>query len=203
MDPISSNDYELLYMIYQKDEHSLQELIQKYVILINDAIFYYFNIETNNIKNDELLQEGMYLLYSAIYAFRSDRNATFATFFHRILKNKLTNCYRKLYTYEGMCVREMLSLDFTVNHHDLVESIANRDITLEGIHYLYIARMREMVREMCKGLRPVECEIVTMRVAGDSYREIAESLHIDEKKVDNVLRKVRKRKGLIDSEDTL
>ena len=201
MDPLSNNDYELLYMIYQKDEHSLRLFVEKYMVLIHDAIFFYFNVETNNVKSDELLQEGLYLLYGAIYAYRSDRNATFATFFHRILQNRLTNCYRKLSTYEGGCVRTMLSLDHMVNEYGvpLLETIPNRDITLEGIHYLYVSSVKAVVKEMCKDMYPLECEIIGMRVAGDSYREIADSLSIDEKKVDNVLRKVRKLKGLIDS----
>lgn len=202
---INSNDYELLYMIYQMDEYSLQILVKKYQKLLKIAVRYYFRVYNLDVATEELFYDTMTLLYDAIYAYRMDRQANFSTFFHSILHNKLTNYYRYLHTYEGACLRKMVSLDYIVGDSNIpfVEKVANRDLSLEGIYYLYQENANRIFERLSLGLKPMEMHILRLRLDGGSYREIANMLNIDEKKVDYVLSKVRKNKGFIDYDDTL
>lgn len=197
---INSNDDELLYLIYQMDELSLQQFVDKYAAIISETITFYFNFPRKHYLSDDIMADAISLLYDAIYSYRFDMETNFATYFHKILKNMLTNVTRAAFTFEGKCLRSSVSLDYQVKdaYSPMLDVIPNKDITLEGVHYLDKTQYHETIEKMCESLNARERRILFLRLKGHSYREIAELLHIDKKKVDNTLHKIRKKKGFID-----
>lgn len=200
MEEIDSNDYELLYMIYQMDEASLQCLVDKYTEPAQNEIFYFLSISPYSQKGQELMLECVRILYNTIYTYRMDKGTTFATFYHHVLRNYMINYCRSLYTYEGICERSLVSLDSVIVEDSMVllDTIANKDKTLEGIYCIYQEHVRHEFKEMRKYYKPFEMYILHLRLEGWSYREIGKELKLEPRTVGYVLQKMRKNKGFID-----
>lgn len=200
MEEINSNDYELLYMIYQMDEDSLQCLVDKYIETAQNEIFYFLNMSPFETKGEELMQECIRILYESVYTYRIDKGTTFRTFYHHVLHNMMINYCRSKYTYEGICERTMLSLDEMLVEDSmcLLDLIPNQDITLEGIKCIDEEAIRYEFKKMAKTYKPVEMFILYLRLHGWSYNDIAKELKVENRAVGYVLRKMRKNKGFID-----
>lgn len=194
MEEIDSNDYELLYMIYQMDENSLQCLVDKYLETAQNEIFYFLNMSPFTPKGEELMQECIRILYESVYTYRSDKGTTFSTFYHHVLHNMMINYCRAKYTYEGVCERMMISLDSMLVEDSmcLMDVIPNQDPTLEGISCLYEESIFCEFKRMALRYKPHEMWILYLRMLGWSYREISMELKIEERTVGYVLGKMRK-----------
>lgn len=193
---IGENDYELLYLIYQMDEFSLQTLINKYAKICEIIIYSFLPREKNESFYDEIMAECYIQLYQAVYSFRQDFDANFSTFFQHILKHHLTNFYRKRNTYQGRCQHKQVSLDAFV--HDgtvaLIDLIPNTDITLEGIYYLYQESANQYLKRMYSSLKAWEISVIELRLTGYTYLDIAKRLGVEVRQVEYVLTKLRNRK---------
>lgn len=200
MEEINSNDYELLYMIYQMDEDSLQCLVDKYLEIAQNEIYYFLNMSPFGAKGEDLMQECIRILYESVYTYRSDKGTTFRTFYHHVIHNMMINYCRSKYTYEGICERSMISLDemLVEDSFTLLERIPNQDKSLEGIKSIYEETIRCEFRKMAKYYKPIEMRILFLRLEGWTYDEIGRKLKIDSRTVGYVLRKMRKNKAFID-----
>lgn len=192
----SENDYELLYMIYQMDELSLQTLVKKYELMC-EVVIHNFITSAEEYQFEELMLGCVEQLYHAIYCFRMDQNTNFATFFKQVLKYYLTNFYRKWHTFRGKCMRHQVSLDAYVRDFDctLMDMIPNSDLTLEGIYVLNQEGMKHNLKRLYKHLMPWEQEVLELRIKGYSYQEIAKKLDVETRQVEYVLIKLKKWKS--------
>lgn len=187
-----SNDYELLYMIYQMDEYSLKLFVLKYKKFILKFLHktHMYSYLVHYV--DDILAEGVKLLYQSIYAYRNDGCATFSTFYYSVLHNGLISfLYNK---HCGLMINQgsALSLDKMVEDQMFLEdSLRNRNVTLEGAYYLEVDAYERSLRKILRYLHPSERQIIMLRIDGYSYIEIAKKLKIERKKVDNTIRKVR------------
>lgn len=196
MDRKHSNDYELLYMIYQMDEVSLQILVMKYRGLIKQRIHsYYWGVNISPCF-DDILSDSLELLYASIYAYRDDQSATFFTYFYCVLENNFATIYRNYQRDRIACKGNLIELDYMIEDTNLHHSdhVMNQDITLEGIYYLHLSDYQMKLNRVLRKLRPQERAIVLERIKGYSYEEIAKKFCVDVKKVDNTLSKVRNRR---------
>lgn len=196
----SENDYELLYMIYQMDEGSLQRLLDKYYKYSESQIHYYLYHDEIKLFAEECLAETPALILKAIYAYRLDKKTTFSTFYHQLFHHHMINYRRRYWTYNGQCERNQLSLDTFVNDNNntLMNTVVNDDITLEGIYILYQEEYKYVIKQLFVNLRPIEQKVIMMYRDGYSYHDIASALHLNHRQVEYILTKVRKSKALID-----
>ena len=67
MDYKTINDYELIYLVNEKNEDAFNIIFKKYENLINKyANYYYNNYKQKGVNKDELNQEGKIGLYMAL-----------------------------------------------------------------------------------------------------------------------------------------
>lgn len=196
MDRNDSNDFELLYGIYQMDEHSLQTLLDKYSVVITNTLRNYFIRSILILHGEELFQEATILLYETIYGYRYDCEASFATYYRNVLHNMLTNFYRSLYTYGSQYVRDIVSLDIKIGPYDstFLDFLPNENTSFEGVYFLQQFEMAQLIDKYANRLQDEERNIFFLRIKGYSYKEIAKLLNINKKRVDNTLQKIRKQK---------
>lgn len=204
MDPDNRyNDCELLYMIYQMDEESLGILMQKYLQdcerKMRKRMFYTEYCESG----EDLMMDITLLLYESIYFFRLDKGTQFSTYFHHIFEYKMSNFFRKKQTYKYQCRSDMDSLDRLVydaceHKRAIVTFMVNKDRSFEGVHTARVSEIKEILAQYLKTQDPLSWQIITLRIQGWSFQDIARILNIDRRKAEYVLSKVRKHKPLID-----
>lgn len=187
------NDNELLYMIHQEDEQALAILIQKYHSVIQYQIKKYQKKGVYTI--DDYYQLALIKLVHAIYHYREDKDASFHYYFMEIVRRSFIDHFRHCNSYNGFQEAYCISLDMEVHEEgtyytmmDFVNTPERREhIILEFLEYL----------QACKAyLKPIEIKIINYRLLGYSYRQIAHKLNINEKKVDNTIRKIRNKKTI-------
>lgn len=198
---LQDEDSEYLYMIHQKDDESLKMLISKYRRILNKVL--YESTFYAKWMNDysEVRQIALVILYDAILAFRDDQLSSFQHYYLHILKNQLIDETRKRNRYY-----DVVSLDTPIYEDTgvyLKDCIVNTEPRYEAD---WLIRRQMMELKLEKWYAPmdyVEKQVLRLRYYGFSYQEIAAYLHINEKKVDNTIHKIRKRKGMIDYNSTL
>lgn len=198
----SENDYQLLYMIYQMDEDSLEKLLNKYYKYSVKMLHRYLFREEYRLFGSDCLNDAQALIMKAVYAYRNDRNTAFRTFYHRLFYHLIINYRRHYYrTMIGSIERRTLSLDSSLgdtNNNTFMDMVVNDDITLEGVYTLHKEEYRYVMKKLLVELHPIEQRAVLLHQSGYSYRDIAAILHINMRQVEYILTKVRKSKALID-----
>ncbi len=197
----SDQDDLLLYLIYQMDESSLQELVEKYALYNRAQLRYYLNAEELEGNEEDCLAELTSLLLKAIYAYRQDQNALFSTFYHCFLEHYIANYRRQFWSFQNRSQKKTLSLDSYVSDHGMRQHhdyVANRDITLEGIYTLYTEQRNHILRSLFHDMTALECRVILLKLEGFTYEAIAKRLNMDTRQVEYILAKVRKSKALID-----
>jgi len=86
------NDYELLYLIYEKDDIALDIMFRKYIPLIKARIKA-FRIKPRN--QEDFLQEGLLVLNKAIQRYNPDFKKTFTKYFDMILQRRFIQILKK------------------------------------------------------------------------------------------------------------
>ncbi len=135
----------------------------------------------SSIEFDDLFQEGLTGLMSAIYSFQEDKNTSFRTYAEKCISNRilsvLKSCTRKKNTPPGGVVSlEDIEIPSTFSPEDKVIS----DEQTEDIYSF-----------LNNELSSLENSVIRLYLAGESYGKIALNLGITEKSVDNAVQRVR------------
>ena len=89
------NDYEILFLVNEKNENAEEILINKYKNLINKYIEEYKNIAVQNgLEECDLYQEGLLGLTNAIKTFDQSKEASFFTYANICIKTKIQTAIR-------------------------------------------------------------------------------------------------------------
>ena len=95
MDYRDFNDYELLSYIAENNEEANNILIKKYEPLINKiATKMIPYCKSNGLDKNDLVQEGMLALNSAITNYNDSKNANFGTFAKLCIERRIANYIR-------------------------------------------------------------------------------------------------------------
>lgn len=185
MDELKYNDYELLYMIRQKDETAFTILINKYENLAWMLIYKYIGTCKTGLLADDYMQMARLKLLQAVDDYREDQESSFCHYFCRIFRNHLIDCYRR-----RMHDLQPISLDFQIREDDAVYCLMDfieKPQENFAVSYEFAHRLKTQKAQ----LKPLEKQIVDLRALGYTYRQIADILNVNIKKVDNTLQKVR------------
>lgn len=171
----------------EQDTALFNELLNSYEKMIYKVINS-FNLNNGAflIDEDELFQEGSLALYNAAMAYDERKGAKFTTFAYKVIYNNIVNKIREAKRRSG---RDQYSID-TFNYSDYSRqfSVAER--------YVSYGQESELLRDyelFCKTLSVVDRNILLLRQAGLSYKQIGEKLGISSKKVDNRLVYIKRR----------
>lgn len=192
----NENDYELLYLIYQMDDVSLEALLYKYRTLGQAQLHFYFSPAEISEYGEDYMAEVLMIIYKAIYAYRPDRQASFKTFYYHLFYHHVINYRRHFQTYRGRCEKTRLSLDRVIHDSDsaLIEILANRDRSLEGISVLVREEQKERLKKFFYQLKPIERQAVWLYHQGYRYQEIMDRLGLEYRQIEYILTKARNHK---------
>ncbi len=179
------NDYELLYLIRQKNEIAFMILMRKYERVARYLIQKYVGEDISLLIKEDYLQNGRLKLLQAVEDYREDSNSSFYHFYCEIYHNLLIDYYRK--SQRRNCA---ISLDEPIYGSD--SNYCLLDIMESSADYISVSsESLERIQKRKAILNSMEKKIVDLRALGYTYQQIADLLKINIKKVDNTLQKVR------------
>lgn len=188
------NDYELLYLIYQKDDESLALLMMKY----ENIMYMFFQSQVSLMYRmkghvDEY-QIGRIVLIKALENYRLDKDASFRHYYLCLLKNEMRNTVRKndIYLRTNLISTEFLIHECEEGYLDGVWRTSAASMQADWI--IHSEDIKNRILKLEASLSEVERKIFRLRIYGYSYQEISHVLNVSIKKVDNTLFKVRNHK---------
>ena len=159
------------------DKNALSELIARYVCTTE-----YTARKISGQITEDLEQEGLMGLLNAVKTFSEDKNIKFSTYANVCIKNRMLSSLRK----NMPSGEEELDEEQLEEHSDSFHEIPE-NIVIEQ------ERMNELYSRISSALTGLEWKVFQFFLTGISYNEIAVSLGITEKAVDNAMLRVRRK----------
>ena len=183
------SDQELQQMYCEGDQTAGNELMQRYRQMVRSCTRPYFLAGGDS---EDLLQEGMIGLLSAMREYKSEAGTTFRTFAELCVRRRVISAAKAASRQkhaplnDGVSLEELLSVEGSGALPDHF-SRSPEDELLE----------RESAQDFLNAysgyLSPFEAEILGHYLSGLSFGEIAQRCGRSEKSVDNAVQRIRKK----------
>lgn len=178
-------DEQLALLAQQGSEQAVGCLIGRYLPMVSARAVGYYDL---GMEQDDLVQEGLLGLWSAIRSFDPDREARFSTYAALCVSNRIRSAVRKALSPCQAPLRNYVAISPEGEEGVLLPQgenpeaafIRNEDLELQS------RRMKSLLS--CR-----EQQVLEGFLKGESYREISRRLGITPKAVDNALQRVRRK----------
>jgi len=192
MDYRDLNDYELVNKVSENDEIT-GILFDKYMPLIrNLAKKSYAENRNSGLDLNDLIQEGMIGFSKAINTYNEHKDTMFFTYARKCIEHgiitSIINATRKKHS----LLNNSLSMEAThLDEDDAIEKfIYDKTHDPETI-LLDFENVNILTKNLKQELTNFEEQVFDLRKSGFTYREIAEVLDVEPKRVDNALQRMR------------
>lgn len=175
------DDASLCALVCKGDEPAFEEITRRYKGLIRliSKEYSYPGFDTN-----DFMQLGLMGLYSACKTYNSDSSASFKNFAAVCIRRRYISLVRSLSSRRVIPADALIPIEDAGQYSDA----ANPEALIED------KESDESFYELVKGkLSHMELCALKGYISGMSYSEIAKSLRLDSKAVDNALQRVRKK----------
>lgn len=199
------NDFELLYMIHQKDDDSLKILLNRYQNTIWAIVHSMVpRPRPSELDLDDLFQEGQLGLLDAIDAYRDDKETFFGSFARVCIERQIRSYIRKTRSQSYRILSRASSLDAPIYEEEdltLMDTLAVQNKSMDPVYSTYVLWAQDQIPLIKEGLPEQQWQVYHLHALGYSYKEIADEVQLREKDVDNIIQKIkRKIRGLFDTQ---
>ena len=180
------NDYEILYMIKEKDDYAQNIIYEKYLPVIKKIASKYINFVVNRGADyEDLVQEGTIGLSKAITGYRDDQNAMFYTYACLCIERHINVFCRDISSKKNEILNSCLYSEDVINCQGSKYQYSNpEEVNIEQLNY------QEFIK--CKNYFDIDkSSILELRYNGFTYKEISQLLDISISTVDGRLSKIR------------
>lgn len=174
------SDEQLIKKINSGEFEFLHELIKKYLPTVH---FYAANLALHESDVDDLVQEGIIALYSAVRSFRADKSS-FATY--------ATLCIKRAMLGDNRTKRRKKRIpDELCESLDETPEIAG----VKSAENIYIEKesLKDLADNIKLELSEFEYKVLSSFLSGAQYAVIADECGVNVKSVDNALRRIRQK----------
>ena len=186
------SDNELLSMADSGDRIAEDQLALRYTRLVKICSRPFFLVGGDG---EDLIQEGMLGLLSAIREFDLSMNTSFKTYAEICVKRRIYSAIKSASRKKHEPLNDMVSLD------DVLSDESNSGAASYGEAYRrtpeeqVLARegVGEIIQTYSQCLSKFEVEILNLYLSGLSYSEIAEISGKTDKSVDNAVQRIRRK----------
>ncbi len=189
------NDYELLYLVQERDEVAYNTIYAKYKPLISKMAWEYYKRNRDiGIEYDDLFQEGILSLENAMANY-CEKSSLFYTFACICIKRDMEKVVKAARRYKHSILNESFSINKPMSE--------NEDLYLEDLLYDEHYNIAEnyisdynctLLNKDFKYTLPDEYALVfELKTNNFSNLEISKLLDLDYKMVDNILRSIKMR----------
>jgi RNA polymerase sporulation-specific sigma factor len=192
----SMTDEELHALAAAGDLQAEEALIRRYSRVIRSIARPFF---LTGGDQEDLLQEGMLGLLSAIRSYDAGKNASFRTFALLCIRRRLISALRESAGTQNVSLDDCMSLESS-----LFDELSSRNDNTRGPEELLIDREEAQKRyqSLLQLLSAYEQSVLRCFLRGMSYREIAKTTNRSEKAVDNAVQRIRRKFQKLDPGDT-
>jgi len=184
------SDDELQSLYLHGNEEAGSELAIRYRRLVKVCIRPYFLVGGDS---EDLLQEGMIGLLSAIRNFDPNGDCSFKTFAELCVKRRVISAAKASTRLKHTPLNDGISLDELLSGE--ADGTANPILFSRSPEDQLLAQetKQDFLSTYSKLLSGFELQILSCYLSGQSYREIAENCKVAEKSVDNAVQRIRKK----------
>ena len=190
------NEFELHYYYRQNPHCMFSYMLDYYDRLIYGAIHMTcFSFDPQHFMVDDCYQEACLALVRALDRYREDVKTTFASYLYQSVVSSVRRLSRDLRTKKSPYSDMLVSLDYPiVDDHSMtmLDVIAQENQWYQPQWVSEFSEVSQQVCEYIENLDDLDKRVYALRAQGKRYMEVAESVGISAKKVDNILQKVRK-----------
>lgn len=158
----------------QLSQQALCALIVRYEKLIKSLAF---RLAAGSADADDFVQEGFLALLDAVRTFDPARGATFFTYSHVCIANRMTTAR----------IKSDRTVIPPVEEPEPEDHLTPLSILLEK------ERANELETSVANLLSPRELDVFRLFLSGSTYDQMARRLNISSKTVDNALQRVRRK----------
>lgn len=184
-------DEDLLEKIKSGDENAENELLSRYKDLVVKIGRCYFIVGGDL---EDIVQEGMIGLYKAIKNFDKQKDASFKTFAILCIKHQIQTAIKKSNTNKNRPLSSAVSLqEFSANEASSFEDLP-MELVFESTPIEKAIDKEEYIhlkKEIKSLLSPFEYEVLKFYLQGYTYKEIASTLKVSNKSIDNSLSRIK------------
>ena len=189
MDYFKLSDEEILDLVLTGDDFAQDALYNRYKPLVI-ALSHGFFIKGAN--NDDLIQEGMIGLFKGVRSYDKTKGVL-KSYLAECIKNQLADAIKTADRLKHSYLNDYVSFS-SINADDGErgdERFSSNDLNPEEV-LLLKENDGNFFDEFAEKLSPVELKILSIYLDGNSYSEIATTVDLSVKAVDNALQKIKK-----------
>ena len=167
-----------------------EELVTRYLRLVRICARPYFLVGGDS---EDLTQEGMFGLISAIREYNTEMNTSFRTFAEQCIKNRLISAVRSASRKKHTPLNDGVSLDEFLSDEEKSMTVLIGESFRRVPEEQVLAResVDEVFLTYSRCLSKLENQILVLFLDGLSYREIGDRLNRQQKSVDNAVQRIR------------
>ena len=186
------SDNELLRLVETGDKVAEEQLAQRYIRLVKICSRPFFLVGGDG---EDLIQEGMFGLLSAIREFDLSMNTSFKTYAEICVKRRIYSAIKTASRKKHEPLNDMVSFDDVLSNENKSNAVSYGEVHRRIPEEQVLARESadEIIQTYSRCLSKFESEILNLYLSGLSYSEIAEVCGKTEKSVDNAVQRIRRK----------
>lgn len=174
------------------DRQAEERLVVKYMRLVRRCSHPFFLVGG---APEDLIQEGMLGLLSAIRQYDPKQNAAFKTYAELCIKNRLLSAVKTDSRLKHNPLNDGVPLDSLLSEESQIPLLAYTELFRRTPEEQVLARENKMELQQSfkRCLSPMERNVLRLYLDGLSYQEIAEQTGKPIKAVDNAIQRIRRK----------
>ena len=183
-------DEQLQALAAERQSGAEEALAERYVRLVRVCARPYF---LNGGDSEDLIQEGMLGLLSAIREFDAAKGASFKTYAEICVRNRIQSAIRSAARKKHAPLNDGLPLDDEILSDESHSPCARYYQRSPEEQVLARETEKEFISTYSQRLSKLEQQVLRLYLDGLSYQEMAVQLGRDTKAVDNAVQRIRKK----------
>ena len=191
MDLLPLSDAELQRLAVSGDRAAEEALAARYMQLVRVCARPLFLAGGDS---EDLSQEGMFGLLSAIREFDPEQGASFRSFAEHCIRMRLYSAIKSASRLKHLPLNDSMPLEQLSDDPGSQLSAASQAFRRSPEDLILARESKEELKTLfAQCLSPMEKRVLDLYLDGLSYRNIAQVLHKDEKAVDNAVQRIRRK----------
>lgn len=191
------SDEELVLLANLGSSKASNYLINKYYPYVLSKSRAYFLIGGDK---EDIIQEGLIGLYSAIKNYKPDKNASFSTFANLCITRQMITAVKSATRGKHTPLNSYVSFNKAIKDENketsLLETFIKNDFDNPETVFIEVEMINEINKIIDKTLSEFEKNVLELYREGLTYEEMAKYLKKDEKSIDNAIQRIRKKLSL-------
>lgn len=188
------SDFELINYIRENSEEANEILFQKYKPIIVAFATKMINYSPNlGLEINDLIQEGMLGLNTAINFFNENDEASFYTYAKTCIERRIISTIIAAKRQKHKILNESMSLEvYTDEENSSIMDVlvADNSYNPENI-IVQTENEHKLIEQIAEQLTPLEQQVFDLKINGFKYKEIADILDKEPKVIDNALNRIK------------